>query len=169
MDYEPGLLNNATEKQFRPIEGLPMSPGTRCHQLAMFIVYDSPMQIFSGNPSQAWLEPAFTEFLAHIPTTWDETRILEAKVADYIVTARRHGDDWFIGGMTDWSPSDLVIPLDFLDAASYSATMYQDGVNADRYAADYKRVDEEVTKSDTVKVHLAPGGGVAVHLERHAN
>lgn len=166
MDYEPGLLNNATEKQFRPIEGLPMSPGTRCHQLAMFIVYDSPMQIFSGNPSQATLEPAFTEFLAHLPTTWDDTRILDARVADYIVTARRKGNDWYIGGMTDWTPRDLTISLDFLDTGSYKMVMYQDGVNADHYAADYARMEKEITVNDTLRIHLAPGGGVAIHLKK---
>ncbi|RDC65200.1 glycoside hydrolase family 97 protein [Adhaeribacter pallidiroseus] len=89
MDYEPGLLDNATAKTFRPIETKVMSQGTRCHQLAMFVVYDSPMQFFSGNPSQGLQEPAFMELLGSVPTTWDTTVVLEGKVSDYIITARK--------------------------------------------------------------------------------
>src|SRR5205809_8046373 len=107
LDYEPGLLQNAQKDQFRPISKNPMSQGTRCHQLAMFVVYDSPMQIFSGNPSQGYMEPQFMELLGSLPTTWDETKILEAKVSDYIITARKkarlpdgQGEDWYIAGMT---------------------------------------------------------------------
>src|SRR6185312_9691614 len=94
FDYEPGILNNATRKGFRPIEGMVMSQGTRCHQLAMFVVYDNPMQIFSGNPSQGMQEPAFMELLGSIPTTWDDTRILDGKVSEYILTARKKKDSW---------------------------------------------------------------------------
>jgi alpha-glucosidase len=166
FDYEPGILNNATQKGFRPIEGMVMSQGTRCHQLAMFVVYDNPMQIFSGNPSQAWLEPEFMEFLSGIPTTWDETNIPDGKVAEYIVTARKKGEKWFIGGMTDWSARDLHIKFDFLDKGNYKATICKDGINADRYAADYILMDTTVKKNDKIKVHLAPGGGFVISLEK---
>ena len=167
FDYEPGILNNATQKGFRPIEGMVMSQGTRCHQLAMFVVYDSPMQIFSGNPSQAWLEPKFTELLGNIPTTWDQTNILDGKVGEYIITARKKGGNWFIAGMSNWTPRDLVINFDFLDpSGNYKATMCKDGVNADRYAADYILNDAEVKKGDVIKIHLAPGGGFLVKLEK---
>ena len=90
-----------------------MTQGTRCHQLAMFVVYDNPMEIFGGNPSQAWLEPKFTELMANIPTTWDETNIIDGKVGEYIITARKKGEKWFIGGMTDWSARDINIKFDF--------------------------------------------------------
>lgn len=165
FDYEPGILNNATQKGFRPIEGMVMSQGTRCHQLAMFVVYDNPMQIFSGNPSQAWLEPKFTELLGSIPTTWDQTNILDGKVGEYIVTARQNGNNWFIAGMSNWTARDVDIKFDFLDAsAGYKATICKDGINADRYAADYILNDAVVKKGDVMKIHLAPGGGFLVKL-----
>ncbi len=167
LDYEPGILNNATEKGFRPIEGMVMSQGTRCHQLAMFVVYDNPMQIFSGNPSQAMAEPGFMQLLGSIPTVWDETRILEGKVGQYILTARRSGNDWFIGGMTGWTARNLYIKLDFPDTGAYKATVCKDGVNADRYAADYSlNKDIFVRKNDALSIHLAPGGGALIRLEK---
>jgi alpha-glucosidase len=166
FDYEPGILNNATQKGFRPIEGMVMSQGTRCHQLAMFVVYDNPMQIFSGNPSQAWLEPKFMELLGSVPTTWDETNIIDGKVGEYIITARKKGEKWFIAGMTNWSEREIHIKLDFLDNNIYKATICKDGVNADRYAADYVLMDNAVKKDEEIKVHLAQGGGFLIRLEK---
>jgi alpha-glucosidase len=166
FDYEPGLLNNATQKGFRTIEGIVMSQGTRCHQLAMFAVYDDPMQLFSGNPSQAWLEPKFMEFLASVPTTWDETIILDGKVGEYIVTAREKGEKWYIGGMTDWTARDINIKFDFLGQGTYTTTICKDGVNADRYTADYIIMDTTMKKNDAINIHLAPGGGFLIRLEK---
>ncbi|MEO6290197.1 MAG: glycoside hydrolase family 97 protein [Ginsengibacter sp.] len=167
FDYEPGMLNNATQKGFRQIEGMVQSQGTRCHQLAMFVVYDNPMQLFAGNPSQAWMEPEFMELLGSIPTVWDETNILDGKIGEYIVTAREKDANWYIGGMTDWSARDIDIKFDFLDAdANYKVTICKDGVNADRYAADYILSNTTVKKNDTIKIHLAPGGGFLIKLEK---
>jgi alpha-glucosidase len=168
FDYEPGLLNNATEKGTRPVAGVVTSPGTRSHQLAMFVVYDSPMQIFSGNPSEAYLEPAFMELLGSLPTTWDETIILDAKVGDYIVTARRKDNDWYVAGMGDWSTYDLDLQFDFLDNNSlYSATICKDGINADRYAADYALSNNtQIKHKEKMKIHLAPGGGFLIKLKK---
>ncbi len=167
FDYEPGILNNATQKGFRQIEGMVQSQGTRCHQLAMFVVYDNPMQLFAGNPSQAWMEPEFMELLSSIPTVWDETNIIDGKIGEYIVTAREKDANWYIGGMTDWSARDIDIKFDFLDAdANYKVTICKDGVNADRYAADYILSNTTVKKNDTVKIHLAPGGGFLIKLEK---
>ena len=166
FDYEPLVFNNATKKQFRPIEGLVMTQGTRCHQLAMFIVFDNPMQTFGGNPSQAWLEPAFTELMGSLPTTWDETKILDGKVGEYIVTARQKGSDWFIGAMTDWSARDIAIRFDFLPEGNYKATICKDGVNADRYAGDYILSESTVKKNEIINFHLAPGGGFFIRLEK---
>jgi alpha-glucosidase len=164
LDYEPLVFNNATQKQFRTIEGLVMTQGTRCHQLAMFVVYDNPMQIFGGNPSQAWLEPAFTELMGSLPTTWDETNIIDGKAGEYIVTGRQKGADWYIGAMTDWSARDINLKFDFIAEGNYKATICKDGVNADRYAADYILADTMVKKNDTMHFHLAPGGGFFVRL-----
>jgi len=167
LDYEPGLLNNATEKGTRPVSGVVTSPGTRCHQLSMYVVYDSPMQFFSGNPSQGLKEPDFMELIGNLPTTWDETIILDGKVGEYIVTARKKDNDWFIAAMTDWSPRDIKIKLDFLDNGNYSATICKDGVNADRYAADYDlKKNVPVKKVEELNIHLAPGGGFLVRIDK---
>jgi alpha-glucosidase len=168
FDYEPLVFNNATKKGFRTIEGMVMTQGTRCHQLAMFVVYDNPMEIFGGNPSQAGLEPKFTELMAGIPTIWDETNILDGKVGEYIITARQKNNEWFIGGMSNWLPRDADIKFDFLDANSnYTATICKDGVNADRYAADYVlQRDVLVKKNESMKIHLAPGGGFLIRLNK---
>ncbi|MGZ5219254.1 MAG: glycoside hydrolase family 97 protein [Chitinophagaceae bacterium] len=164
MDYEPGILDNATAKTFRPIGEKVMAQGTRCHQAAMFIVYESPIQIFSGNPSQGLLEPAFMELLGSIPTTWDTTIVLDGKLGDYIITARKKGNDWFIGAMTDWTPRDLTINLSFLDKANYEATICEDGLNADRYASDYKLLNRQITNKDSINIPMAPGGGYILRL-----
>ncbi|MEP7376594.1 MAG: glycoside hydrolase family 97 protein [Chitinophagaceae bacterium] len=169
MDYEPGILDNATAKTFRPIGEKVMAPGTRCHQAAMFIVYESPIQIFSGNPSQGLLEPGFMELLGSIPTTWDTTIVLDGKVGDYIVTARKKGDDWFLGAMTDWTERELNIDLSFLDEGEYKATICEDGVNADRYASDYKLSNKAVTRTARLKIKMAPGGGYVLKLQKKNN
>ncbi|WP_018617427.1 glycoside hydrolase family 97 protein [Segetibacter koreensis] len=167
FDYEPGLLNNATKKGTRPVAGVVTSPGTRCHQLSMFVVYDSPMQIFSGNPSEGMREPEFMELLGNLPTAWDETIITDAKVGKYIVSARQKGNDWFVAGMSNWDERDLVVKFDFLKDGIYKATICKDGVNADRYAADYViQKDVSVKKNDEIKIHLAPGGGFLIRLDK---
>ncbi len=164
FDYEPLVFNNATKKGFRTIEGNVMTQGTRCHQLAMFVVYDNPMEIFGGNPSQAWLEPKFTELMAAIPTTWDETNVIDGKVGEYIVTARQKNNQWFVGGMSNWLARDIDMKFDFLEPGNYTATVCKDGVNADRYAGDYILSDTIIHKNDTMKIHLAPGGGFVIKL-----
>jgi alpha-glucosidase len=164
LDYEPGLLQNATQKTFRSVEGNPMSMGTRCAQLAMFVVYDSPVQFFSGNPATGYTEPAFMELLGAIPTVWDETRIPEGRVGEYIVSARKKDNAWFIGAITDWTARTLTLRLDFLDEGTYTLTEAVDGVNAARYAADYRLVTRTVRKGDTITLNLAPGGGYVGRL-----
>jgi len=159
LDYEPGFLENATRDQFRMITGRPMSQGTRCHQAAMFVVYDNPLQIFSGNPSQAYMEPKYMELLGSLPTTWDETKILEGKVGNFIITARQKGNNWYLGGMTDWEARDFTIKLDFIGDGDYTLTACNDGINADKYAADYTLTTQKVKKNDVVTLHMAPGGG----------
>jgi len=167
MDYEPGILDNATKTTFRPINEKVMSPGTRCHQLAMFVVYDSPIQIFSGNPSTGLMEPRFMELLGSIPTTWDETKIIDGKVGDYIISARKQGNDWFIGAMGNWQPHELNLRLDFLDESSgYLATLAEDGMNADRYASDYRISEKKFNSKDSLIIKLAPGGGFMMKLKK---
>ncbi|MDB5250589.1 MAG: glycoside hydrolase family 97 protein [Segetibacter sp.] len=166
MDYEPGLLDNATKAQFRPIEKKVMSQGTRCHQLAMFVVYDSPIQLFSGNPSQGLMEPAFMHLLGSIPTTWDETKVLKAKVSDYIITARKKGDDWFVGGMTDWTGREFNLDLRFLDADRYDAEWCVDGINAETYPADYVIKKFVLQRDQPLNIKMASGGGFVLKLTK---
>jgi alpha-glucosidase len=167
MDYEPGILDNATQKTFRPISDKVMAQGTRCHQLAMFVVYESPIQIFSGNPSQGLLEPAFMELLGSIPTTWDTTIVLDGKVGDYIIVARKKGEDWFIGAMTDWTTRELMVDLSFLDNMVYSATICEDGVNADKYPSDYQLQTKQLSPIDKLAIKMAPGGGYLIRLRKN--
>ncbi|HMO62489.1 MAG TPA: glycoside hydrolase family 97 protein [Ferruginibacter sp.] len=167
MDYEPGILDNATKEQFRPISKKVMSQGTRCHQLAMFVVYDSPVQIFSGNPSQAMMEPAFMKFLGEIPTTWDETMILEGKVGEYIVTARRKGTDWWIGGMAGQAEKEVDYLIDFI-TGEYEATACIDGINAADYPSDYQLNTYSMYfgSDNLIKLKMAAGGGFVIKLKK---
>lgn len=166
LDYEPGLLDNAGKSTFRPIWGKVMSQGTRCHQLAMFAVYDSPIQIFCGNPSTGWQEPGFMELLGSIPTTWDETLIPAARVGDYIVSARKKGDTWFVAGLNDWTERQVSILLDFLpEGQSFEATICSDGANADKYASDYRLDAQTLQKGAPFNIRFAPGGGFLMRLK----
>jgi alpha-glucosidase len=166
MDYEPGLLYNGTAKTFRPIPEIVMSQGTRTNQLAMYVIYESPIQFFSGNPSQGMLEPTFMELLGSIPTVWDTTMVIDAKVADYIITARQKDGNWYIGAMTDTSVRKFTIPLDFVGAGNFAATICEDGINADRFAGDYKIASRNVSSKDSLTFTLQPGGGYVARLIR---
>ncbi|SDF53151.1 alpha-glucosidase [Dyadobacter soli] len=166
LDYEPGMLNNATAKGFHAMPENVMSLTTRTQQLAMFVVYESPVQFFAGNPSQGMQEPAFMELLGSIPTVWDTTRMLDARLGDYVVTARKKGSDWYIGALNDSTARELTIPLDFLPPGNYSATICEDGINADRYPADYRLSEAVLTSKNTLQIKLAPGGGYVARLRR---
>jgi len=164
LDYTPGAMRNASKTNFAPISGQPMALGTRCHQLAMYVVYEAPLQMLADTPSNYMREPEAMEFLTPVPTEWDETRVFEARIADYVVVARRNGRDWWVGAMNDWTGRDLDVDLSFLADGSYAMDAYQDGTNADRTASDYKKTASRVTKADKLKIHLAPGGGWAAHI-----
>ena len=175
MDYTQGAMRNATKRNFRGVSTEAMSQGTRCRQLAEYVVFESPLNMLCDNPCNYQDEQECTRFIVDIPTVWDETIALDGKVADYIVMARRKGAAWYVGGMTDWDPRDLNVSLDFLEDGQYQVELFRDGVNADRTARDYKKIVAEVVVKDgkavstldfisdgAMKVHLAPGGGFAV-------
>jgi alpha-glucosidase len=164
MDFTPGAMLNAQQVSFRPIHDRPMSLGTRCHQLAMYVVYESPLQMLADNPSNYLREPQMMEFLGPVPSEWDETRVLDGKIAEYVIVARRRGKEWYVGAMTNWTPRELDIDLSFLPDGSYSMEAYQDGVNADRYGSDYRQVKSSANKSTKLKLKLAPGGGWAARI-----
>lgn len=164
LDYEPGFLLNANRKSFRPVPDMVMSQGTRTHQLAMFVVYESPVQVFSGNPSQALLEPAFASFMGQLPTVWDETLPLAGKVGDFVAVARRKGDVWYVGALNDWSPRDVEINLNFLGSKPYRAEICSDRINADKAAVDYALSSDKVEGGQVLRIHLAAGGGYVAKL-----
>ncbi len=164
MDYTPGAMLNATRETFAPINHRPMALGTRCQQLAMYVVYESPLQMLSDSPSNYEREPESLEFLRAVPTTWDETVPLDGKIAEYVAIARRNGKEWYVGVMSNWTARDAEIDFSFLPAGNFTMDAYQDGVNADRMASDYKKVTMQVSKDTKLKVHLAPGGGWAARI-----
>jgi alpha-glucosidase len=166
MDYTPGAMLNAQKNSFAPIFNRPMSLGTRCHQLAMYVVYESPLQMLADSPSNYLREPEMMEFLAPVPTEWDETRVLDARIADYVLVARRNGADWYVGAMTDWTPRELEVDFSFLPEGKFQMEAYQDGVNADRYGSDYKVVMSQVNRTTKLKIRLAPGGGWAARVHQ---
>lgn len=163
MDYTQGAMRNAIKKNYHPCNSEPMSQGTRCHQLALYVVLDSPLNMLCDSPTAYLHEKESADFIAAIPTVWDETRILDGRMGEYILTARRKGTTWYIGGITDWTPRDVEVDLSFLGGA-YDAVLFRDGVNADRRASDYKRETLRVDASEPLKLHLAPGGGFAAAL-----
>ena len=164
MDYTPGAMLNAQKSSFAPIFDRPMSQGTRCHQLAMYVVFESPLEMLADSPSNYLREPETMEFLGSVPTVWDETKVLDGRIAEYVVVARRNGSDWYLGAMTDWTPRDLQIDLSFLPEGNFQMTSYRDGVNADRFGSDYKMVKTGVNRSAKLEVHLSPGGGWAARI-----
>jgi alpha-glucosidase len=165
MDYTPGaMVNSGSEKNFAAIFDRPMSLGTRCHQLAMYVVYESPLQMLADCPSNYLREPEAMEFLGPVPTVWDETKVLDARIGDYVVVARRHGREWYVGAMTDWSARELEIDFSFLPEGNFQIESYQDGLNADRFGSDYKKVKSRVTRATRLKIRLAEGGGWAASL-----
>jgi alpha-glucosidase len=166
MDYTPGAMINAQESQFHPVFDRPMSMGTRVHQLAMYVVFESPLQMLADSPSNYLRERECLDFLATVPTTWDETRALSARVGDWVAVARRSGDIWYVGAMTDWTARDLELDLSFLDSGVWKATIYEDGVNAARTASDYKKIERTVGATDVLTARLAPGGGWVAEVER---
>jgi alpha-glucosidase len=164
VDYTPGAMLNATKSDFAPINNRPMSQGTRCHQLAMYVVFESPLQMLSDSPSNYRKEPESLAFLSAVPTVWDETVVLNAKVGSHILLARRSGKDWYVGGLTNWEARDLDLDLSFLGSGSFEADIYRDGPNADRAGVDYAREQKPVTARDRLRIHLAPGGGLAIRI-----
>jgi len=161
MDFTPGAMINAAKGDFKPVWSVPMSQGTRCQQLAMYICYESPLQMLADCPTHYRKEQECLDFISKVPTTWDETVVLDAKVGDYLLMAKRKGDTWYIGGMNDWTPRDFRIDLSFLEPGEYTLELFSDGFNADRNGNDYKRELTKISADQPVPIQMAPGGGFA--------
>ena len=166
MDYTPGAMKNASKANFRPIHSAPMSQGTRCHQLAMYVVYEAPFGMLSDNPNNYRREQLCTNFIGAVPTTFDETVALDSKLAEWASVARRKDKDWYIGALGDWQPHDITMDLSFLGPGQYEAELFSDGVNADKEATDYIRDVRKVSAADKLSVHLVRGGGWAARINR---
>ena len=162
-DYTQGAMRNATRGNYRPVYSEPMSQGTRCRQLAEYIVFDAPFTMLCDSPTSYLAEPECTAFIASVPTVWDETVALDGRIGEFILMARRSGNRWYIAGMNGWDAMDMDIDLSPLGIGNASGTLYRDGVNARSAAKDYRK--EAVTVSGgRTKVHLAPGGGFVLIL-----
>ena len=164
MDYTQGAMRNATRKNYHPVNSEAMSQGTRCRQLAEYVIFDSPLNMLCDSPSNYMKEKECTDFIATVPEVWDETLGLDGKVGEYITMARRYGSDWYVGAMTDWSARELTIDLSFLPEGSYVVELYRDGVNADRAACDYKKEVMDLPADRKITVKMAPGGGWAAKI-----
>lgn len=167
IDYTQGAMRNATKQNYRPVGSEAMSQGTRCRQLAEYVVFESPLNMLCDNPSNYMNEQECTEFIANIPTTWDETVALDGEISKYIAMARRSGDDWYVGTLTNWDKRDIELDLSFLGSGSYKAEVFKDGINADRAARDYKKEIIDIPASKKINVSMSPGGGYAMRIYKN--
>jgi len=166
MDYTPGAMRNANKSNFRPIGSNPMSQGTRCCQLAMYVVFEAPLQMLADNPTIYMKEQECTDFITSVPTTFEETVALDGKVGEYAAVARKKGETWYVGALSNWTARDLALNFSFLGEGNYQATVFKDGINADRDATDYKKEIIKISSGDNLNVQLAPGGGWAARIEK---
>jgi len=162
MDYTQGAMRNANKYNFAPVYTEPMSQGTRCRQLAEYIIFESPFNMLCDSPSNYLNEDECTQFIASVPTTWDETIVLDGKVGEYLVIARRKDFRWYVGAITNWEERDFTLDLSVLpNFGAKSGQIFRDGINANRVAKDY--VAEQIqVMANKVQVHLAKGGGVVM-------
>ena len=159
MDYTPGAMMNAMKDSFFGNNDPPMSQGTRVHQMAMYTTFEAPLQMMADSPTKYMQNQECTDFIAQIPTTFDETVALDGQLGEYTVIARRKGSVWYVAAMTDWTARDLTISLDFIGEGQHTADIFADGVNAHKEATDYKHTQQTVTSKDRLTVHLSSGGG----------
>ena len=166
MDYTQGAMRNATRECYRSVNSEPMSQGTRCRQLAEYVVFDSPLCMMCDNASNYLREPECATFIAGIPTVWDDTQALDGAIGQYISMARRKGDTWYVGGMTNWQPRTLTLDLSMLGEGEFTAEIFRDGINADRAACDFKQEKVSVPTDRKMQIHMAPGGGFAMKIQK---
>lgn len=165
VDYTPGAMRNGQKADWNAIYYNPMSQGTRGHQTAAYVVYDSPFTMLCDSPSLYIKNQDWVDFVTALPVVFDSTKILDGTMGEYIVTMRNHGDRWYVGGMTDWESRDYELDFSFLPAGkAFKATILKDGVNAAKQGDDYKIADFTVTKDSKEKIHMAPGGGFVVSI-----
>ncbi len=161
LDYTPGAMRNASKDSFRPIVGQPMSQGTRCHQLGLYVVFEAPLCMLADSPSNYEKEQECTKFISQIPTTFDQTLALDGEVGNYSVVARKKGNNWYVGAINNWDKRDITIDFSFLGPGKWKAEVFKDGINANNNGNDYKREFLNISDQSHLAVHLAEGGGWA--------
>ncbi len=159
FDYAPGGMNNVSKSHFHAFNGFPMTLGTRAHQIAMFVIYYSPLQFMCDVPSNYNKEPVCLNFIKAIPSTWDATQPLDSRIGEYVGVARKKGNAWFVGAMTNWNARTMKIKCDFLESGEYSVEIFKDGINADLNGNDYQTEQIRVKAGEEIFVEMAPGGG----------
>ncbi|MDR0394068.1 MAG: glycoside hydrolase family 97 protein [Tannerella sp.] len=166
MDYTQGSMRNATKGNFRSVYNEAMSQGTRCRQLAEYVIFESPLNMLCDNPSNYRAEPECTKFIAEAPTVWDHTIALNGEIGKYVTIARQKGDVWYVGSMTNWDARSLELDLSFLGEGSFRGEVFRDGINADRVARDYKKEIIDIPAGKKLPVSMAPGGGYVVKITK---
>ena len=175
FDYTPGAMVNAVRSQFFGNNDHPMSQGTRVHQMAMYTIFDAPLQMLADSPTKYMQNQECTDFISQIPTVYDQVVPLDGKLGEYVVVAKRKGNKWYIAAMNNWQVRDLTVDLSRLvtpndttgklEKLNGKANIFADGINADREATDYKHTYRQVTSDDKFQIHLAPGGGWTAIVE----
>lgn len=166
LDYTQGAMNNANKQNFKAVYSEPMSQGTRCRQLAEYVIFDSPLNMLCDAPTNYLKEKECTKFIASIPTVWDESKALCGKVGEYLVMARQKDGVWYIGALTNWDARDIELDLSFLGDGMYQAEIFEDGVNADRIGKDYKRKVVTLTADKKFNIRMASGGGFIMKIKK---
>ena len=175
FDYTPGAMVNAVRSQFFGNNDHPMSQGTRVHQMAMYTIFDAPLQMLADSPTKYMQNQECTDFISQIPTVYDQVVPLDGKLGEYVVVAKRKGNKWYIAAMNNWQARDLTVDLSRLvtpndttgklEKMNGKANIFADGINADREATDYRHTYRQVTSDDKLQIHLAPGGGWTAIVE----
>jgi len=166
MDYTQGAMRNSTKDNFRSVFSEPMSQGTRCRQLATYVIFESPLNMLCDSPTNYEREQECTDFITSVPTVWDNTVVVDGKIGEYIVIARQKADNWYVGALTNWDSRTLELDLSFLQTGNYAAEVFKDGLNADKKASDYKKEIIQIGKERKLKISMAPGGGCAIRIKR---
>lgn len=159
MDYTPGAMDNVSKANFNSRFSRPMSQGTRVHQMAMYVVYESPLQMLADNPTSYMNNQECTDFIVKVPVVWDECHVLHGSVGDYVVIARKKDETWYIGGLNDWTARELSLDISFMGEGEFSMEVFKDGVNANRNATDYTYEKVKVNSEESININMAPGGG----------
>ena len=163
VDFTPGAMRNSNKEEWKAIYSNPMSMGTRSHQVAHYLVHDTPFSMLADSPSNYLENQECLDFISSLPSVFDETRIIDGEMGEYIITLRKKNDSWFIGGQTDWNPRDYELDFSFLPSGSdFKVTIVKDGVNAALQAQDYVLDTFNVNSESKEKIHMAPGGGFAI-------